>query len=156
MNERPAFVFEPRISLITLAVRDLPAAIRFYEALGWRRSSVGGDDVAFFQAGGSILAVWSRDELAADADVSPEGSGFRSFSLAYNVRTPEEVDAALAAAESAGARITRPAEKAFWGGRTGYFADPDGHLWEVAWNPSFPIDETGAIHLPGEATRTNT
>ncbi len=151
MTEHPPFLFEPRISLITLAVRDLPATIRFYEALGWRRSSTGGDEVAFFQAGGSILAIWSRDELAADAGIPVEGSGFRSFSLAYNVRNSDEVDAALAAAEAAGARITRPAQEAFWGGRTGYFTDPDGHLWEVAWNPGFAIDETGAVHLPADS-----
>jgi catechol 2,3-dioxygenase-like lactoylglutathione lyase family enzyme len=147
MIEGSRFVFEPRVSLITLACRDLPGAIRFYEALGWRRSNIGGDEVAFFQAGGSILALWSRAELARDAGISDEGSGFRSFSLAHNVRTPEEVDAALEAAEAAGARITRPAEDAFWGGRTGYFTDPDGHLWEIAWNPGFAIDETGAVHL---------
>src|SRR5690606_38590274 len=128
--EGSGFVFEPRISLITLAVRDLPAMIRFYESLGWRRSETGGDEVAFFQAGGSVLALWSRNALAADAGIPEGGSGFRSFSLAYNVRTPEEVDAALASAEAAGARITRRAEQAFWGGRTGYFTDPDGHLWE--------------------------
>ena len=144
------YTFEPRISLVTLAVRNLPETIRFYEALGWRRSNIGGAEVAFFQAGGSILAVWSRDALAADAAVSSDGDGFRSSSLAYNVRHPEEVDAALATAAAAGARITRPAEEAFWGGRTGYFTDPDGHLWEVAWNPAFAIDETGAVHLPSE------
>ena len=148
MADRPRFVFEPRVSPITLAVRDLPRVARFCEELGWHRSGTGGDGVAFFQLGPLILAVWSRTELAADAIVPSEGSGFRGVSLAYNVRNAEDVDAALAAVVAAGGRVTRPAHDAFWGGRTGYFTDPDGNLWEVAWNPDFPIDEQGGVHLP--------
>ncbi len=111
-----------------------------------------GDEVAFFQLGPLVLAIWSRDEMPADASVSAEGSGFRGVSLAYNVRSAAEVDRALAAAEAAGGRISRPAHDAFWGGRTGYFADPDGNLWEVAWNPGFPMDDAGGILLPDDGS----
>lgn len=149
MTERP-FVFEPRVSLITLAVDDLQRVASFYEVLGWRRSAPGGEEVAFFQLGSIVLAVWSREELAADASIPAEGSGFRGVALAYNVRTSTEVDAALDAVLAAGGTVTRPAHDAFWGGRTGYFTDPGGNLWEVAWNPGFAMDDGGGVHLPAE------
>jgi catechol 2,3-dioxygenase-like lactoylglutathione lyase family enzyme len=127
-------------------VADLDRARRFYEALGWRRH---GDqaEVAFFQAGGIVIGLWSRESLAEDARVPAGGAGFGGIALAYNTRAKEDVDAVLAEAEAAGATITKPAEEAFWGGYTGYFADPDGHLWEVAWNPSWTIAENGSVKL---------
>jgi len=137
---------EQRLSLVTLGVADLERSRRFYEALGWRRHGAH-TEVVFFQAGGMVLALWSREALAADAQLPAEGSGFRGIALAYNTRTREEVDAVLAEAAAAGAVIPKPAEDAFWGGHSGYFADPDGHLWEVAWNPEWAMAEDGSIRL---------
>jgi catechol 2,3-dioxygenase-like lactoylglutathione lyase family enzyme len=137
---------EQRLSLVTLGVADLDRSRRFYEALGWRRSGEQAD-VVFFQAGGMVLALWSRESLAADARVPAEGSGFAGIALAYNTRNQEEVDAVLAEAKAAGAEITKPAEKVSWGGYAGYFADPDGHLWEVAWNPFWTIGKDGSVTL---------
>jgi hypothetical protein len=139
---------EQRLSLVTLGVADLDRARRFYEALGWRRSNDHAE-VVFFQAGGMVLALWSRASLAEDAGVPAAGSGFRGIALAYNTRNRAEVDAVLAEAKAAGAEILKPAEDAFWGGYTGYFADPDGHLWEVAWNPDWTITEDGSTRLGG-------
>ena len=139
---------EQRVSLITLGVADLQRSREFYERLGWRRSMAEAEGVVFFQAGGMALALYSRTELAKDAKISPEGSGFNGIALAYNTRSREEVDSALAEAQAAGARILKPAEEAFWGGYSGYFADPDGFPWEVAWNPSFAILEDGSLRLP--------
>ena len=139
---------EQRVSLITLGVEDLARSRAFYERLGWKRSMKNVEGVAFFQAGGMALALWSRAELAEDARLSPEGSGFRGVALAYNTRTREEVDAVLAEAVAAGATLPKPAQDMFWGGYAGYFADPDGHLWEVAWNPGFKMKADGSITLP--------
>ena len=139
---------EQRVSLITLGVEDLARSRAFYERLGWKRSMKNVEGVAFFQAGGMALALWSRADLAEDARLSPEGSGFRGVALAYNTRTKEEVDAVLAEAVSAGATLRKPAQEMFWGGYAGYFADPDGHLWEVAWNPGFKMKADGSITLP--------
>jgi catechol 2,3-dioxygenase-like lactoylglutathione lyase family enzyme len=139
---------EQRISLITLGVADLEKSRRFYERLGWRRSMPQTKDVVFFQAGGMALALYGRSDLAADAQISAEGRGFGGITLAYNTRSREEVDAVLAEAEAAGARVLKPAREAFWGGYSGYFADPDGFPWEVAWNSSFPLDADGNLHLP--------
>ena len=138
---------EQRLSLVTLGVADLERARRFYEdGLGWRR---GNDhpEVVFYQLGGMVLALWSRDALAQDAHLSGAGSGFSAIALAYCTRTREEVDAVLAAAEAAGAKILKPAEDAFWGGYSGYFADPDGHPWEVAWNPDWTLADDGSVRL---------
>ena len=141
--------FEPRISLITLGVQDLAGARRFYEAgLGWQASPASQGDIVFYQLGGLALALFARAALAEDAGIASEGLGFRGITLAHNVRGPEEVDALLAVAAAAGAKIVRPAEAAFWGGRTGYFEDPDGHLWEVAWNPHFRLGQHGELKLP--------
>jgi uncharacterized protein len=137
---------EQRLSLVTLGVADLERSLRFYESLGWRRGNQHAE-VVFFQLGGAILALWAREALAADAGMAPEGSGFTGIALAYNTRSREEVDAVLAEAKAAGATIPKPAEEAFWGGYTGYFADPDGHLWEVAWNPGWTIGEDGGVTL---------
>src|SRR5690606_10654610 len=105
-------------------------------------------DVAFFQMGGVLLALWPREKLAADAGVDREGQGFRGVALAYNTRSEAEVGEVLARAENAGGRIVKPAQRAFWGGWYGYFADTEGNLWEVANNPGFPLDAEGRISLP--------
>lgn len=139
---------EPRISLITLGVRDVARARAFYEDLGFVASSASNDDVAFFRAGGVALGLFGWDPLADDAGVPPAGDGFRGVTLAHNVRSKEDVAPVLAAAQAAGGRIVTPAHDVFWGGHNGYFADPDGHLWEVAFNPFFPLDGAGVLHLP--------
>ncbi|SRR5258708_2532627 len=139
---------EQRVSLITLGVADLELSRRFYERLGWKASSAGDGNVAFYQLPGMALALWSRASLAADAGVADAGPGFGGVALAYNVRTRDEVATILTEAEAAGGRILKPAAPAFWGGQTGYFADPDGHLWEVAWNPQFALGPDGSLKLP--------
>ena len=142
---------EQRVSLVTLGVTDLARARRFYEeGLGWRRAN-DHPQVVFYQAGGMVLALWGRDALAEDAQLPSAGSGFRAIALAYNTRDRAEVDAVLAEAEAAGGRIVKPAHEAFWGGYSGYFADPDGHLWEVAWNPDWEVAADGSILLPRRA-----
>lgn len=140
---------EPRVSLITLGVADLARARQFYvDGLGWPASSAGDDGVVFLRTGGAIISLFPRTELAADAGIAPEGSGFGGIALAHNVAAREDVDAALAAAAAAGGRIVKPAQEVFWGGYAGYFADPDGFLWEVAWNPHFPLGPDGTVQLP--------
>ncbi|HXQ52360.1 MAG TPA: VOC family protein [Stellaceae bacterium] len=139
---------EQRISLVTLGVADLARARAFYERLGWRRAMKGAEGVVFFQAGCMALTLYPRGELAADANMSAEGGGFRGIALAYNTRSRTEVDAVLAEAKAAGGTIPKPARDAVWGGYSGYFADPDGFLWEVAWNPGFGIAADGSIRLP--------
>jgi catechol 2,3-dioxygenase-like lactoylglutathione lyase family enzyme len=139
---------EQRLSLVTLGVADLARSRKFYERLGWQTSMANTEGIAFFQAGGMALALYPRHELAKDANVAADGYGFRGFALAYNARSREEVDSVLAEAQAAGATIRKPAQDAFWGGYSGYFSDPDGFLWEVAWNPSFPIDKDGTIRIP--------
>ena len=139
---------EQRISLITLGVQDLAASTAFYEALGWQRSMRQAEGVSFFQCGGLAFALWPWTSLAADAGISPERSGAGGFALAYNARTREEVDAVLTEVAALGATIVKPAGEVFWGGYSGYFSDLDGHLWEVAWNPGFALDATGAVTLP--------
>lgn len=139
---------EQRLSLITLAVADLERARRFYvDGLGWTASSIGGGDVVFIQLGGIILGLFGRDDLASEAGIEI-ARGFGNVALAHNTRTREQVDEVLALAERAGGRIVRPAVEAPWGGYAGYFADPDDHLIEVAWNPQFPIDDVGNVCLP--------
>lgn len=139
---------EQRISIVTLGVSDLDRSREFYEALGWRRSMAESEGIVFFQAGGTALALYPREELAKDATVSPDGQGFRSVTLAYNARSRAEVDSVLEEAKTAGANIIKPAQEAFWGGYSGYFADPDGFLWEVAWNPFFSIADDGSLRIP--------
>jgi uncharacterized glyoxalase superfamily protein PhnB len=106
------------------------------------------EGITFFQTGGMALALYPRDELAKDATIAPEGQGFSGITLAYNTRNRNEVDSVLKEAKAAGATILKPAQEAFWGGYSGYFSDPDGFLWEVAWNPHFPIAEDGSIRVP--------
>jgi catechol 2,3-dioxygenase-like lactoylglutathione lyase family enzyme len=137
---------EQRLSLVTLGVADLDRSRRFYESLGWRRNNRD-DGVVFFQIPGGVLALWGRHELAAETGL-PDSGGFGGIALAYNTRSRAEVDSVLAEAESAGARILRPAAETFWGGYSGYFADPDGHPWEVAHNPGWRIDPNGRVVLP--------
>lgn len=129
----------PRISMITLGVRDLAVSARFYEeGLGFPRMD-SPPEVAFFTLNGTWLGLYGREALAADANVPPEGGGFESFALAHNVESEAEVDALIRQAVEAGATLVKQPEKAFWGGYSGYFKDPDGHLWEVAHNPHFWI-----------------
>lgn len=139
---------EQRITLVTLGVRDLARSTAFFERLGWARSVRDADGVSFFQCGGIAIALWPTEELAADAGLPAEGSGFRGFAIAHNVRRREEVDAVLAEAVSAGGEIVKPGQATAWGGYVGYFHDLDGHLWEIAWNPAFRLDSAGAVHLP--------
>lgn len=139
----------PRLTLVTLGVADVARARRFYEALGFKASSASQDEVAFLQmAGGVALSLFGRASLAEDAGVADAPTGFSAITLAHNVATPAEVAQVLEEAARAGGRVVRPASDAFWGGRTGYFSDPDGHLWEVAWNPHFPLDASGGLVLP--------
>ena len=139
---------EPRLSLVTLGVADVARSRIFYERLGFKASSASNENVTFFEAGGVVLGLFGRSALAQDASVSEEGSGFAGVALAHNARSEADVDAILAEAAAAGARIVKPAHRVFWGGWSGYFADPDGHLWEVAHNPFFPLDSAGRLQLP--------
>ena len=137
---------EQRVSLITLGVADLARARAFYEGLGWTTGAQPADDVVFFQAGGMIVALWGRDQLAEDSEVEDTG-GWGGITPAHNVRSPEEVDAVLAEAERAGGTIARPGAPTFWGGYSGVFHDPDGHPWEVAHNPSWTVADDGSVTL---------
>lgn len=138
---------EPRVSLITLGVADLSRSRAFYEALGWQGTEV--EETYFVQAGGSAVVLWSRAKLAADAGITDDSkSGFGGIALAYNARSRDEVDAILDDARSAGATTTKPAAETFYGGYAGYFADPDGHLWEIAHNPGFTLTDDGSLVLP--------
>jgi predicted lactoylglutathione lyase len=141
---------DQRLSLVTLGVRDLERARRFYEALGWRSNSKPEEGVVFFQAGCMVVALWSRDELAHDSVVEDSG-GWGGVTLAYNVNAPEEVDVVIEEARAAGARIGRAGAKTFWGGYSGVFIDPDGHPWEVAHNPFWSVNPEGSVRLgPGQ------
>jgi catechol 2,3-dioxygenase-like lactoylglutathione lyase family enzyme len=137
---------DQRLSLVTLGVADLARARGFYEALGWKSGAAPADDVVFFQAGGMIVALWGRDQLAEDSGVEDPG-GWGGITLAYNARSPEEVDAVIAEAENAGAQIARHGAETFWGGYSGVFLDPDGHPWEVAHNPHWTIEADGSVKL---------
>jgi predicted lactoylglutathione lyase len=136
---------EQRISLITLGVADLGRAMDFYGALGWNGSSPDGD-VAFYEAGGMIFALWGRDKLAEDSVVEDPG-GWGGITLAHNVRSPAEVDAVLDQARAAGGAVAREGAETSWGGYSGVFADPDGHPWEVAHNPRWTIADDGSVSL---------
>ena len=142
---------EPRVSLLTLGVSDLERAVAFYrDGLEWPKSEVGGDEVAFFKTGGVVIALFPRASFAADAGVDVddvEFGGFPRLSLAHNVAEKEQVDSVLAEAAEAGATIVKEAQEVFFG-RHGFFADPHGFVWEVAWNPSFPMAADGSIELP--------
>lgn len=137
------------LSLVTLGVSDLERSIVFYETLGFGRKAKAAQGVGFFQAGATVFAVWPLDELAKDANVAVTAPpAFRGVALAWNCRSEAEVDAAIARARRAGGSVPKDAQKTFWGGYAGYFADPDGHLWEVAHNPGFPLSDGGMLMLP--------
>jgi catechol 2,3-dioxygenase-like lactoylglutathione lyase family enzyme len=137
---------DQRVSLITLGVDDLPRSRAFYEKLGWVTGAEAGDDVVFFQTGCMIVALWDRDKLAQDSLVTDAG-GWGGVTLAYNADSPASVDAVLAEACAAGAKIARAAADTFWGGYSGVFIDPDGHPWEVAHNPHWTLGEDGSVSL---------
>lgn len=138
---------DQRVSLITLGVEDVSRSRSFFEQLGWRGQEV--EETVFFQTGASAVALWSRVKLAADCGISDDpGGGFGGIALAHNVRSTSEVDDILALAERAGATITRPAARTFYGGYAGVFLDLDGHAWEIAHNPGFELGEDGSLILP--------
>ena len=139
---------EQRVSLVTLGVADLPRARAFYEALGWKTNAAPEDGVVFFQAGGAIVSLWSRERLAEDSGVEDSG-GWGGVTLAHNGRSPAEVDAVLSEAAAAGAQISRAGAETFWGGYSGVFVDPDGHSWEVAHNPHWTLEADGSVRLGG-------
>lgn len=137
-----------RLHLVTLGVGDFEKSKKFYgETLGWKPASASSDDVAFFQAGGVVFALYPREKLAEDALTSPKGSGFAGFTLAYNAKSESEVDGIIAGLKSKGVKIVKEPQKVFWGGYSSYFADPDDYLWEVAYNPYFAFDEDGNLKL---------
>ena len=138
--------FKPHI--ITLGVEVISRSKKFYEkGLGLQPSSASQDDIVFYPCGGIVLALYPREKLAKDATVIAKGSGFSGLTLSHNARSEKDVDAILKKAETAGAKILKPAQKVFWGGYSGYFKDPDGHLWEVAYNPYFEFDGQGNLKL---------
>jgi uncharacterized protein len=139
---------DQRVSLFTLGVSDLQRARAFYEAMGWTTRAEPDDDVVFFQAVGTVVALWDRAKLAEDSAVE-DGGGWGGVTLAYNTRSPAEVDEVIEQARSAGATIGREPGETFWGGYSGVFIDPDGHPWEVAHNPRWTIGEDGSVILPG-------
>ncbi|MGC2289462.1 MAG: VOC family protein [Thermoplasmata archaeon] len=140
---------EPRISLVTLGVSDLRRSVKFYQDdLGWNTTFTEGDPIAFFRLRGLVLGLYERRALAADVNVSPEGNGFRGITLAHNVRSRRAVVAIFARLRRRGASIVKPPRATDWGGFSGYFADPDNHLWEVAHNPGWKLDRNGAVVLP--------
>jgi catechol 2,3-dioxygenase-like lactoylglutathione lyase family enzyme len=136
------------LSLVTLGVADVALATAFYEALGLTRAADSSEAVSFFNTDGPVLALYGRDALAEDAQVSAKGSGFSGVALAWNVSSAAEVDEAMSRFAAAGGVLVKPAHKAFWGGYSGYVADLDGHLWEIAHNPGFPLDAAGRLRAP--------
>jgi uncharacterized protein len=136
------------LHLVTLGVKDFKKSVEFYtKTLGWKPSSNSNNDVTFIQAGGIVLSIFPREKLAEDALVSPDASGFSGFTLSYNAQSESEVDEIIADLKSKGVKIVKEPQKVFWGGYSSYFADPDGFLWEVAYNPFFPFDENGNLKL---------
>jgi len=138
----------PHISLVTLCVADIAQATAFYERLGLAKSGASQESVTFFRAGSVVLGLWSRKEQVEDAKADELWTGNGGIVVAMNCASKSEVDAMLDKARAAGARVLKPAEKVFWGGYNGYFADPDGHVWEVAYNPFWQLDKDGRIDLP--------
>ena len=141
----------PRISLITLGVEDVARATAFYEKLGWRKSAAASqNEISFIALSNLVISLFSRASLAEDAHLTDNGQkgSFSGISLAINLGSEAEVDAALALAQSAGAKLLKPGQKVFWGGYSGYFADPDGYIFEIAYNPFFPLNDQGLVVLP--------
>ena len=138
-----------KLNIVTLGVEDFQRSLNFYQnGLGWKTSSASTENIAFFQLGGIVFALYPRDKLAEDVTIAPEGYGFSGITLAYNAKNEAEVDEVLRNVEKLGAKIIKKAQKVFWGGYSGYFADLDGHLWEVAWNPFFEFDDSDNLVLP--------
>ena len=143
---------EQRVTMISLGVADMARSRRFYcDGLGWRESAASNESISFIEAGGVVLGLYGRKGLAEDVGVSEEGGGFRGVTFAHNVASEADVDRVLDEAVQAGATLVKPGQKVFWGGYSGYFADPDGHLWEVAHNPFSPLDADGRMTLPPPA-----
>jgi len=141
--------FPARISIVTLGVADLARSTAFYEALGWQRSTASSHAIVWFRTADSVLGLFPVEDLAADAGVPSEGEpAFRGITLAINLESPDQVDSALTIAVNAGATVVKPPAPTSWGGYSGYFEDPDGHLWELAHNPFFPFTPTGQLDLP--------
>lgn len=138
---------EQRLSLVTLGVSDLELARTFYRNLGWEEGSSSNDDVAFFQTGSIVFGLWDRAKLAEDSSVEDSG-GWGGVTLAYNARSEAQVDSVIEEARFAGATIVKDPAETFWGGYSGVFIDPDGHPWEVAYNPDWEITDDGATRLP--------
>ena len=138
-----------KLNLITLGVNDFERSVAFFEkGLGWKKSSASVEELALFPLGGIVLALHPRNDLAADATVSPEGSGFSGITLSYNAKSEKEVDEVLEKVRGLGASVIKPAQKVYWGGYSGYFKDLDGHLFEVAHNPFWDLDEQDNLKLP--------
>lgn len=138
-----------KLNIVTLGVKDLKRSLKFYiDGLGWKPSSASTENIAFFQMGGVVFSLYPREKLAEDAKTNSGSNGFSAITLAYNAKEEAEVDEVLKKVENLGATIVKKAEKVFWGGYSGYFADFDGHLWEVAWNPFFEFDESDNLVLP--------
>jgi len=138
---------DQRVSLITLGVADVKRSRAFYEHLGWQGQEV--EETVFFEAGGIVLVLWGRDKLALDCGITDEKvGGFSGVVLAHNVRSEAEVEQVLTSAQRAGATVTRPSGPTFYGGYAGFFTDPDGHAWEIAHNPGFPLAADGSVTVP--------
>ncbi|MCG8474244.1 MAG: VOC family protein [Cytophagales bacterium] len=137
---------EQRLTIVGLGVSDLKTSNDFYEKMmGWKKLPSSNESISFFQLNGILLSLYSREKLAEDANVSPIGSGFRAVSLAYNTRSASEVDDIIQELENKGVRVVKRPQEVFWGGYSSYIADPDGHLWEIAYNPFLPLDEEGNV-----------
>jgi catechol 2,3-dioxygenase-like lactoylglutathione lyase family enzyme len=142
----PLTLMEQRLTMITLGVNDLKTASDFYEnKLGWKRSSSSNENIVFLWLNGIYLSLFPKVELAHDAGIPPEGTGFKNFTIAHNLRSEKEVDDLIANLESKGVSIVKRPEKVFWGGYSSYISDPDGNLWEIAYNPYLSLDEKGNI-----------
>jgi uncharacterized glyoxalase superfamily protein PhnB len=137
---------EQRLTLITLGVADVSRATAFYEQkFGWKKMLSSNDEITFFVLNGIMLSLFKRESLAEDATISPEGTGFRGFSLAWNARSEAEVDAVVQELKNKGVTVVKEPQKVFWGGYSGYVADVDGNLWEIAFNPFLPLDDRGNV-----------
>jgi hypothetical protein len=139
---------EPRLNFVTLGVADIARARAFYDRLGFKASAASNPNVVFYDAGGVVLALFGRAALAGDAHLDDSPPGFSGVAIAHNVASERDVDAVIAEAVAAGGKLVKKGQKAFWGGYSGYFSDPDGHLWEVAHNPFMPLDAKGRVKLP--------
>ena len=137
-----------RINIVTLGVGDLVRAADFYDRLGWERSSASNENIIWFKLAATVLGLFPRSHLAEDANVPDSTSGFSGVTLAINLDSKEDVDAAIETAVAAGGSVIKTPVTAPWGGYSGYFADPDGHLWEVAWNPFLPVGPDGLLQMP--------